>query len=303
MAATGVVIDDLRVSFGDVVAVDGVSLRANAGEITALLGPNGAGKTTTLEAAEGYRRSDRGRIEILGLDPIRDRSALSPRVGVMLQRGGVYPSMGAVDVLRLFASYYPGAEQPESLLDRVGLSGRVVQTPWRRLSGGEQQRVSLALALVGRPAVVFLDEPTAGVDPQARQLVRAVIAELRERGVCVVLTTHELEEVERLADQVTIIDRGRVLAAGTPQELMRGDGASVLFAAAPGLDLVALSGALGAEVTEASPGEYVVAATSSPKLVAALTQWLADRDIELDDLRAGRQRLEDVFLRLTGDAP
>jgi len=287
----------LVVRYGDVVAVDDVSFTASAGEVLALLGPNGAGKTTTVETLEGYRRPASGTVRVLGSPP-GAREAL-PRIGVMLQRGGVYPSMHARDALRLFASYYDDPVPGDELLATVGLEGRAATTAWRRLSGGEQQRLSLALALVGRPAVAFLDEPTAGVDPHGRVLIRSVIRGLRDSGVCVLLTTHELEEAERLADRVVIVDRGRVVAEGTPAELMSG-GEGVRFGAPPGLDLRALSAALGVAVVEEQPGEYRVDGTSSPQLVAALTAWLAERDLPLADLRAGRHTLEDVFLRLTG---
>jgi hypothetical protein len=293
--------------------------------------------------------------------------------------------MGAREALHLFASYYDHAEDPDVLLERVGLTGPVARTPWRRLSGGEQQRLSLALALIGHPEVAFLDEPTAGVDPHGRQIIRSVVAELRAAGVCVVLTTHELDEAERMADRVVIIDRGRVVAAGTPAELtmtvpaapgatahppapgatahppapgatahppapsatatrhppargadpVRGAGAQppagapdstvpssagvsptagappggspasaeVRFAAPPGIDTAALGSRLGVAVQEMWPGEYRVKAPGTPAVVAALAAWLAERDIPLTDLRAGRQRLEDVFLRLTaGDS-
>jgi len=171
------------------------------------------------------------------------------------------------------------------------------------MSGGEQQRLLLALALVGRPDVAFLDEPTAGIDPAGRQLIRRVIADLRDRGVAVLLTTHDLEEAEKLADHVVIIDHGVVLADGTPTELMRASqGDDVRFGAPSGLEVSSLGQHIGAVVTETSPGEYVVASAATPSMVAAITAWLAEMDLPLADLRAGRQRLEDVFLRLTADA-
>jgi ABC-2 type transport system ATP-binding protein len=291
----------LVIRYGSALAVDGLSLEAEAGQVVALLGPNGAGKTSTVETLEGYRRPAAGTVRVLGLDPVADHRALTRRVGVMLQRGGVYPGMGPAEALRLFAAYYADPEDPLTLLERVGL-GPVARTPWRRLSGGEQQRLSLALALVGRPAVVFLDEPTAGVDPQGRLAIRQVISDLRAAGVCILLTTHELEEAERLADRVVIVDHGRVVAAGSPAELMtQGTGHQIRFGAAPGLDAADLGAALGAKVSESSPGEYVVDAEASPATIAALTAWLADHDLALADLRAGRQRLEDVFLRLTAE--
>ncbi|HEV7885932.1 MAG TPA: ABC transporter ATP-binding protein [Acidimicrobiales bacterium] len=295
-------VSDLVVRYGDVVAVDGVSLSAEAGTVLALLGPNGAGKTSTVETLEGYRRPSGGSVRVLGLDPVGDRRRVTPQIGVMLQRGGVYPGMNARDALRLFASFYPSSEDPVALIDRVGL-GAVAGTPYRRLSGGEQQRLSLALALVGRPRVAFLDEPTAGMDPAARQTLWGVVRGLRDDGVCVVLTTHYLEEAERLADQVVIIDRGRVVQSGTPAALMAsGVGHEIRFGAAAGLDVAALGAAVGGVVREAGPGEYVAAVEASPANVALLTGWLAERGVPLADLRAGRQTLEDVFLRLTSGA-
>jgi ABC-2 type transport system ATP-binding protein len=297
---TAVSVDNLVVRYGDVVAVDGLSFAAAAGSVTALLGPNGAGKTTTVETAEGYRKPTSGLVRVHGLDPVADAKQLLPRIGVMLQRGGIYPSMGIAAALQLFAQYYESPASPSALLERVGLEGRVTKTPWRRLSGGEQQRASLALALIGNPDVVFLDEPTAGVDPHARQLVRGVISELRDAGACVVLTTHELDEVERLADRVVIVDHGRAVADGTLAELTKG-GSTLTFASTPGIDVAALGKALKATVSETSSGRYSVAIASTPARVAALTAWLAERDLPVTDLGSG-DRLEDVFLRLTGGA-
>lgn len=291
---------DLVVRYGEAVAVGGVSFSADAGQVLALLGPNGAGKTTTVETLEGYRRPTAGEVRVLGLDPTRDRGSLMPQIGVMLQRGGIYPSMGPAEALRLFAAYYEDADDPADLLSRLDL-GDVARTPWRRLSGGEQQRLSLALALVGRPKVAFLDEPTAGVDPAGRLAIRQVVRDLRDCGTCVVLTTHELEEAERLADHIVILDRGQVVATGTPAELMSaGGGGEIRFAAPPGLDSTALGSAIGAGVSEDRPGEYVVEAEATPSMVASITAWLAENEVPLGDLRAGRHTLEDVFLRLTG---
>jgi ABC-2 type transport system ATP-binding protein len=299
---TAIEVSSLVVRYpGGVTAVDGLSFTAERGEVVALLGPNGAGKTTTVETLEGYRSPTSGTVRVLDLDPVRDQARLTPRIGVMLQKGGVYPGIRPVEALRLFAAFYESPE--EGLLDRLGLTA-VARTPWRRLSGGEQQRLSLALALVGRPEVAFLDEPTAGVDVAGRQVIREVIGELRERGTCVLLATHELDEAERVADRVVIVDHGRLLAEGTPAELMSAaERATIDFGAPPGLDCAALAAALGAAVTEARPGQYSVAASPSPALVAQLTAWLAERDLALGDLRAGRQSLEDVFLRLTSEQP
>ena len=292
-------IDELVVRFGPVTAVDGLTFSASEGEITAVLGPNGAGKTTTIETLEGYRHPTAGAVRVLGLDPVADRVQVRARIGVMLQSGGVYPGMRAGDVVRLFAAYYPDPLEPQSLLDRMGLA-EVARTTWRRLSGGEQQPLSLALALVGRPDVAFLDEPTAGVDPGGRIVIREVIRELRDRGVAVLLATHELDEAARLADRVVIVDHGKVVAAGSPAELMEsGGGSDIRFAAPAGIDVVALEARVGVPVREEQPGEYRVDGASTPERIAALTGWLAEHHLALGDLRAGRQTLEDVFLRLT----
>ena len=291
-------VDGLRVRYGDLVAVDEVSFDADRGEVVALLGPNGAGKTTTVETLEGFRRPDAGSVRVLGLDPNADHAKLMAQVGVLLQRGGVYPVMSAWRAVHLFASYYEASRDPEELIDLVGLRA-VARTAYKRLSGGEQQRLALALALVGDPGVVLLDEPTAGVDPAGRLVVRDIIGRLRTEGVCVILTSHELDEVQRLADRVVIIDHGKVVAAGRQGEIQEGS-EELRFSAAPGLELAELAERLRAVVSEGPPGEYLVAAAPVPTLVAALTAWLAEHDLQLGDLRAGRQRLEDVFLRLTG---
>jgi ABC-2 type transport system ATP-binding protein len=214
-----VAIAGLGKRYGAVTALDNATLSTPRAAVTAVLGPNGAGKTTLIEICEGYRRPDAGSVRVLGLDP-RDPS-LRPRVGVMLQSGGVYPGARAAEMVRLVASYAAAPLPVDALIDRVGL-GRVARTTYRRLSGGEQQRLKLAMAIVGRPELVFLDEPTAGLDPQSRRATWALIEELRDAGVSVVLTTHYLEEAERLADHVVVIDRGRVVAAGSPRELTGG---------------------------------------------------------------------------------
>lgn len=298
--------DELVVRYGSVVAVDRLSFRAEQGEVVALLGPNGAGKTSTVETLEGYRQVSSGAVRVLGLDPRRDHTRLVSRIGVMLQRGGVYPMLGPARVLDLFARYYDDAEDPAALLELVGLA-HVGRTPWRRLSGGEQQRLSLALALVGKPEVVFLDEPTAGVDPEGRLVVRDVIAGLRDRGVCVLLTTHELAEAERLADRVVIIHHGRKLADDSPAALAAGtaDG-SVRFTAEAGLDLTSLVHALadGTTVAEEQPGAYRLRPgpdSTTPTVVAALAAWLAEQGLALGDLRTG-QSLEEAYLAITGSA-
>ena len=303
-AVAAVEVDSLVVRYGDVTAVDGASFVAEAGRVTAVLGPNGAGKTSTIEVLEGFRRPAAGRTSVLGLDPAADHAALTHRVGVMLQSGGVGSGVRALEALRHAAALYDHPLEPPALLSRVGLTGLERRT-WRQLSGGEQRRLALALALVGRPQVAFLDEPSSGVDPVGRQQIREVISGLRDDGVTVVLTSHDLDEVERLADHVVILDHGRVLAAGSPASLTTAAVGEVRFAAPAGLDVKDLAARVGAPVDDLGDGEYVVRAAGTPDLVAALTAWLAEEDVPLRDLRAGRQRLEDVFLRLVAeeDAP
>jgi ABC-2 type transport system ATP-binding protein len=290
---------DLVVRYGATTAVDGLSLQAERGQVLALLGPNGAGKTSTVETLEGYRTASAGTVRVLGLDPRRQHRALVARMGVMLQRGGVYPVLGARRALRLFARYYESPEDPEALLDLVGLRA-VAATPWRRLSGGEQQRLSLALALVGRPEVLFLDEPTAGVDPEGRLAIREVVAALKSRRVCVVLTTHELPEAERLADEVVILAAGRAVARGSVAELAAaGSAPAIRFGAPAGLDIAALAVAVGAAPADASeerPGQYVLAGDTSAGRVAAVAAWLDEHDLALADLRTGAGTLEDAYL-------
>src|SRR5690349_10886465 len=207
--------------YGDKVAVDELDLVVARHTITAVLGPNGAGKTTTLETCEGYRRPQQGTVRVLGLDPVSDRRALLPRIGVMLQGSGAWSGARAMEMLEHIATLHAHPLDTAMLADRLGLHdcGR---TPYRRLSGGQQQRLGLAMAVVGRPEVVFVDEPTAGMDPAVRRTVWELFEELRADGVTVVLTTHYMEEAERLADRIHIIDHGRLIASGTPIELTRG---------------------------------------------------------------------------------
>ena len=211
-------IDGLVMAYGDKVAVDGLSLQVARGSITAVLGPNGAGKTTTLETCEGYRRPQAGTVRVLGLDPHRQRRELLPRMGVMLQAGGAWSGVRAMEMLDHIAALHAHPLDTGMLHDRLGLAdcGR---TPYRRLSGGQQQRLGLAMALVGRPELVFVDEPTAGMDPQARRTTWELLEEIRADGVTVVLTTHHMDEAEHLADQIHIIDHGRLIASGSPTEL------------------------------------------------------------------------------------
>jgi ABC-2 type transport system ATP-binding protein len=292
---------DLVKSYGARRAVDGVSLSVERGSVLAVLGPNGAGKTTTIEICEGFRVPDAGTVRVLGLAPTEP--ALRPRVGVMLQDGvGGYREARALELLQLFAAYAARPQDPGALLELVGLTS-VAGTAVKRLSGGQQQRLSLALALVGRPELVFLDEPTAGMDPQARRATWELISRLADDGVTVVLTTHFLDEAEHLADNVVVLDEGRVVAAGSPAELTSaGSEGQIRFTARPGLALASLVAALpaGTAAVEEQPGRYRVTGAVDPQLLARLTAWCAREDVLAEHLTVERRTLEDVFFELTG---
>ncbi|GHF30972.1 ABC transporter ATP-binding protein [Streptomyces morookaense] len=288
--------------YGTKTAVDGLDLTVAAGGLTAVLGPNGAGKTTTIEMCEGYRRPDAGTVRVLGLDPVADAAALRPRVGVMLQSGGIYAGARADEMLRHMASLHAHPLDVDALAERLGL-GSCGRTPYRRLSGGQQQRLSLAMAVVGRPELVFLDEPTAGLDPQARHATWDLVRDLCADGVTVVLTTHHMEEAEALARDVAIVDGGRVVAQGSPEELCRGGAENTLrFNGRPGLDLAGLLKALPAEsaAVELTPGSYRVSGEVGPQLLATVTTWCAQHGVMPDRITVERHTLEDVFMELTG---
>jgi ABC-2 type transport system ATP-binding protein len=297
---TAVDVVDLEVRYGETVAVGGVSFQAMAGAVTAVLGPNGAGKTSTIEVCEGFREASAGSVRVLGLDPARQRRALNRRMGVMLQEGGVYPSARVGDTVRQYTALYGTTVSPESIVERVGLAHRS-KSSWRRLSGGEKQRLLLALALAAEPDIAFLDEPTSGVDVNGRAAIRTIIRELADRGCAVVLATHELDEVERVADRVIIFDHGKVVADGTVAELRSGND-EIRFRSSSDVDLAAMAADLDMVASKVGEDEYVIDAPPHPRLIAQLTGWLADRGYPLTDVRAGAQRLEDVFRRLTSES-
>jgi ABC-2 type transport system ATP-binding protein len=293
---------DLTKRYAGRAVVDDLSFEVRRGEVFSLLGPNGAGKTTTIEILEGYRRADGGSVSVLGVDPIREAAALKPRIGVMLQEGGLYPAITPLEALQLFARYYPRARHPEELIELVDL-GEARDTRYRRLSSGQKQRLSLALALVGRPDLVFLDEPTAGLDPRARRATWDVIRGLKESNTTVLLSTHYLEEAERLADRVAIIRDGRLLALGSPAELTQSDRSTVRLRAAVTVDVQDLAGA--GPPTPGIPADVddplIFSTDDAPALLVALTTVFRDRGIPIVELRTGAGSLEDVFLEMTGD--
>ena len=300
--APAVEVDGLVKRYRDTEAVAGLSLQARRGEVTAILGPNGAGKTTTIETCEGYRKADSGTVRVLGLDPVSDARELRARVGVMLQSGGVPTTARAGEYLQVLASFYAHPLDPAALLATLGLTA-AARTPYKHLSGGQQQRLGLASAIVGRPELVFLDEPTAGLDPQARHATWELIEGLRAAGASVILATHYMEEAERLADQVVIVDHGRVVASGAPAELT-GSAGQLRFRAEPGLDLGGLIAALPADALakESPAGHYLVEVTGrvDPQLIALVTSWCAEHGVLATQLQIESRTLEDLFLELTG---
>jgi ABC-2 type transport system ATP-binding protein len=287
--------------------VDGLDLAVRRGEILALLGPNGAGKTTTVEIVEGYRAPDEGTVRVLGLDPRRDGSRLKPRMGLMLQSGGLYNQLQPLEALELFAAFYPSPMEPAGLLRQVGLE-RVARSRYRTLSGGERQRLSLALALVGRPELAILDEPTAAMDVTARRATWDMLRELRAGGSTVLMTTHMLDEAEELADRVAIIHHGRLIALGAPADLRRGVADAATGRREVRLDLAAplddphleglrrLTHAAG--VRGSASGRYAIATDAPGELLVELGPWLLAVGIEPLAIHLGQASLEDVVVRL-----
>jgi ABC-2 type transport system ATP-binding protein len=300
-----VVVRDLFMRYADTVAVDGLSLEVARRSITAVLGPNGAGKTTTLETCEGYRRPQRGAVRVLGMDPQTQRRELLPRIGVMLQSGGAWSGVRAEEMLRHVASLHAHPLDVNMLSERLGL-GSCGRTPYRRLSGGQQQRLALAMAVVGRPELVFVDEPTAGMDPQARRATWELLEELRADGVTIVLTTHYMDEAERLADTIHVIDHGRLIASGTPFELTRGSGHSTIRLVVtepfpPGAP-ESLQAALGprTEVHAVNEQSLLISGPADATTLSTVSTWCEKHGVLPESLSLGQRTLEDVFLQLTG---
>lgn len=303
--APAVEIEALVMTYGDKVAVDGLSLTVEQGSITAVLGPNGAGKTTTLETCEGYRAPQGGSVRVLGLDPQRDQRDLNPRIGVMLQSGGAWSGVRADEMLRHVAALHAHPLPLDLLIERLGLA-ECGRTPYRRLSGGQQQRLSLAMAVVGRPELLFVDEPTAGMDPQARRDTWDLLEEMRADGVTVVLTTHYMDEAEKLADQVHIIDHGRLVVSGSPLELTRGTGVStirlVVTEPFPPEAPTSLQATLGppTEVRAIDAHSLLITGPADASTLAKVSAWCEEHGVLPESLSLGQRTLEDVFLQLTG---
>jgi ABC-2 type transport system ATP-binding protein len=290
-------VNSLVVRFGELVAVNDVTINVAYGEVVALLGPNGAGKTTLVETLLGFRAPTSGAVRLHGLNPLRDHREVVVRTGALLQRGGVWFPISPRQVLELTSSYYEAPRESEELLELLDLR-HCATTPWRRLSGGEQQRTLLALALLGRPRVLVLDEPTAAVDPEGRQVVRDIIASERARGCALLITTHELPEAERIADRLMIMNVGRVVAEGTLDELA-GTPELIIDVAAT-VNPNELAGLLGCAVVLDGPLRLRCATTTSPELIAITSNYLSSVGVVLVALRT-RASLEERYLELIAE--
>jgi ABC-2 type transport system ATP-binding protein len=292
----------LRKRYGDKEAVRGIDLEVRRGEIFAFLGPNGAGKTTTVEILEGFRQASRGEVCVLGADPWRAHSSWRERIGIVLQESEAEPGLTVRECLELYAGYY---DEPRDVDETLALVDLAAQAPQRAssLSGGQRRRLDVALALIGDPELIFLDEPTTGFDPAARRAAWEVISGLRDLGKTILLTTHYMEEAERLADRIMVISGGEIIAQGTPQTL--GDrqlsGSEISFDLPPGAAAADLPVALADFVHEASGARVVLHADRVASALHELSGWALERGFELDDLQVNRPTLEDVYLKLTSE--
>jgi len=301
MANSILQVENLVKRYGEVEAVRGVSFNVEEGEVFGLLGPNGAGKTTTVEILEGLRTPDGGRVSVCGFDPQRDSDALKHQIGAALQSTSLPDKLRVMEALRLFASFYKRRRNPEELLKRFGLEEKR-NTFYSQLSGGQKQRLALAMALVNDPKVLFFDEPTAGLDPQVRREIYDIIEELRCEKKTILMTTHYIEEAERLCDRVAIVDHGKVIALGTPRDLKAHSGGSTRIEvrlSKPESDatLKSLEGVADARVVD---GAYVIHSNRPPQAIVSIVKHLEAQGNELISLEIASPSLEDVFIEMTG---
>ena len=294
-------VENLVKRYGEVEAVRGVSFNVEEGEVFGLLGPNGAGKTSTIEIMEGLRTPDSGRVSVCGLDPQKNPQELKHEIGAALQSTSLPDKLRVIEALRLFASFYRRQRNPEELLKRFGLQEKR-NTFYIQLSGGQKQRLALAMALVNDPKVLFFDEPTAGLDPQVRREIYDIIEELRREKKTIVMTTHYIEEAERLCDRVAIVDHGTVIALGTPRELKERSGDKTrlevrLARPEPQEILKNLEGVSDCRILGDS---YILLCQRPPQAIVSLVKYLESTGNELISLEIATPSLEDVFIELTG---
>jgi ABC-2 type transport system ATP-binding protein len=294
-------VHNLTKHYGSVQALRGVSFEVQEGEVFGLLGPNGAGKTSTVEILEGLRPPDGGIVSVCGLDPQTPGDAFKQEIGAVLQATALPDKLRVGEAVSMFASFYKRRRDPSALLKRFGLEEKR-NTFYSQLSGGQKQRLALAMSLVNEPRVLFLDEPTAGLDPQVRREIYTIIEELKKERKTILLTTHYIEEAEKLCDRVAVVDQGRVIAQGTPRELKQRSAGTTrieLRLARPESD-AALKQLEGVADCRASDGVYVVHSTRVPQTIVSLVKYLEANGNELSSLDIAAPSLEDVFLELTG---
>jgi ABC-2 type transport system ATP-binding protein len=296
---SAVIVEGLRKHYGSVRAVDGIGFTVAEGEVFALLGPNGAGKTTTVEILEGHRRRDDGQVSVLGMDPATGGRAYRERIGIVLQEAGFEEEFTVSELVRLYAGFYPDPRDPDEVIEQVGLTDKAGARV-RTLSGGQRRRLDLALGLVGRPELLFLDEPTTGFDPSARHRAWELIDGLRALGTTILLTTHYMDEAQHLADRVAVLREGRLVAIGPPDTIGGSAHESVLSFRLPdgagAADLPALTGDLRVS------GTSIAVRTAHPaRDMHALTGWALERGTELSSLTLTRPTLEEVYLDLVGE--
>ena len=294
-------VENLHKAYGDLKAVDGLSLDVEEGEVFGLLGPNGAGKTTTIEILIGLRQRDSGDVQVMGFDPAQEGDAVKAKIGVQLQQTQLYPLLSVEEILRLFASFYSNSVSIDDLLALVGLHERR-KAKYQHLSGGQKQRLSLALTLINDPELVFLDEPTTGLDPQARRALWEIVEQMRQQGKTVLLTTHYMEEAEVLCRRVAIIDHGRILALGAPRDLIEEfvPERAIEVPIASNVEKSRLEELPAVSHVEIKDGIATIHTTNIRDSMTAILQGSGDLAVSLDDLRIQRGTLEDVFLHLTG---
>jgi ABC-2 type transport system ATP-binding protein len=295
-------VDQLHKRYGAKVAVEEVSFTVDTGEIFGIVGPNGAGKTTTVECIEGLRRPDRGRIRVLGLNPHRDRDQLRQRLGVQLQEAELPDKLTVAEAVDLYRSFYRHPADHTALLEVLGLAGQR-KTRYRKLSGGQKQRLSIALALIGRPEVAVLDELTTGLDPHARRDTWALIQNIRDQGVTIVLVTHFMDEAERLCDRLALIHAGRVAALDSPAGLTGRLNTEQRLRFRPSAPLADHMLTALPEVTHLTRSTEEVMVTGTTNVLGAVTAALARDNIVAEQLRVERTSLEDAFVALTGQQP
>jgi ABC-2 type transport system ATP-binding protein len=294
-----VVVEDLRKDYGSVAAVDGLSFTIEPGEVFALLGPNGAGKTTTVEILEGHRRRTGGSVSVLGFDPQTGGRDFRERIGIVLQEAGFDEEFTVRELVVMYSQLYPRYRDPDEVIERVGLTEKA-RARTKTLSGGQRRRLDLALGLVGDPELLFLDEPTTGFDPSARRRAWDLIASLRDLGTTILLTTHYMEEAERLADRVAVIQAGKLIALDTPEGLVRTEGATAVisFVLPDGLTADGLP-AIGVGEPRANGAQVDIRSGDPTRDLNVLTEWAVAQGIQLEGLTMGRPTLEDVYLDLT----